>query len=193
MFKLSVALAICILAAMPAAGQSEGEMDALIESRLAYWKSQETAADSDLALIDAVFQKFLAAAKPNKRELVPAEVNNALAPIKSRYSDYRLNYLSLSDYCPVIRTLIDARTNRLNRKLESLNSQSLILKLSILWRKILVNKQISEILAKQVPDSDVSGPFYLAFSELQEDSTQDSWIDAGMEASGPSPLFTDCR
>jgi hypothetical protein len=142
---------------------------------IARWELQQASAEKDAKLTEKVHVAFLVAAKPLMGAATPESVNAALAPLKARYPDFRLNYRSERDYCSIRRALNDARVSALRRSSDALQKQNGLLLLEATWSSVLVKMRAERILGRNMNEDDVAEAFEWGLSTAASGEVEVTW------------------
>ena len=119
---LAVATVMALSLVGIATAQTPNGIERQAQAEIAQWEDQKAAAYSDIKLTEDVSLAFDIATNPAGGLPSPVNVNAAIRPLRDRFPDYRLNYRSDADYCPIERAILDARSAALKRALLAIES-----------------------------------------------------------------------
>jgi hypothetical protein len=156
---LSIALALVCVSAT-SSGNTAQRND--VESVLARFADEATlqinAADQDLLLVDMASKNFSTAESGLASKFVET-ANTALAPLREKYGDVRLNVSSYAGRCTALRAISDARATALNRKIRGLDKRINTADLQALYASIQAKFLAGKILGKPVSGAEMTEIF----------------------------------
>lgn len=158
-----------------AGAQTAAGIEARIQAEMARWKAQQAAANRDVELTNEVLRDFFTSTNPTEGQPIVASVNVAIQPLKSRFPDYRLNYRTDADYCPIMRAIVDARRTAFSRVIQAIDQQQHLLLINQIHISIMTIKLANDVTGKPENSRDVDNVFLREVAEISQSSTRQSW------------------
>lgn len=175
----------------PINAQTQAGLDASAKAEMARWALQTESGENDNRLADSVMRAFFVATAWKPSGVSPVEVNSALAPLKARFPDYRLNYKSDEDYCPVLRAIRDAESSANKRRIQSLDMHLKVLLISMLHNDLTQLRLLEGITGKPTEDAAIDKVFLDQLQEMKSDDLLIGWSNVDYS---DSPLSArDCN
>ena len=174
-----------------AAAQTAAGIKAQVQIEMGRWKAQQAAANRDVQLTDVVLRAFFTSTNPTDGQPIASSVNAAIQPLKSRFPDYRLNYRTDTDYCPIMRAIGDARRAALGREIKAIDQQQHLLLINQIHISIMTIKLANDVTGEPENPRDVDNVFLREVSAIGQTSTRQSW--GGMDYFPARMSGRDCN
>lgn len=162
------------IAGIAVAQTSEG-IKRQAQAEIARWELQKAAAYRDVQLTKDVAIAFYAATNPANGLPSSVAVNSALRPLRDRFSDYRLNYRSDADYCPIVRAIGEAQRAAANRARQAIDKQGQLLLVEQLHNSIVSLRMVGDNSGRAPRPIDVDRPFLREVQALGGESISTTW------------------